>query len=759
VWEFIKLLWALCFTIVAAFASLIACIGLGLQAIQRLFEKKEEQRKLELDAREEALNQLEARRNLLGPNPDTDVLEAHATELLLKAGFPAWETFLDGIKERYEATCQTGGGLAAAYEARWPLITALVELYIQEGLFEPPARQLVAGVIDAGRYRDALVAYVHKVQDPGKLLEVLSRKLIESAMAFTSRLPPFARQPLAAEHVEAADTNSIALIDALPNVGSIVDEMTMPLLDVEARVLNLFPVFRKQFEENKANEKRKPSEDKRSPREIVAAYLKDTKLKQVFECNVPFEIPISRRLEHTAIVAGSGWGKTQLLQSMIAADLQKPNPPAVVVIDSTGAMVRRVQRLAIFNQQLKDRLVIIDPELDPVPALNMFDISNPRFQAYDAALRESIESEIVGLFNYVFSSTDNPLTAQQATPFAFMVRLLLSMPGASINTLIELLEDNPKAGYEDAAPKFKQAIERLDTTAQTFFKTQYYSRGTSEARRDQIAQRVYGVIKVPAFQRMFSTINKVDMFAELNKGSIILVNTSENLLKEASATFGRYMVARTMAAAFERATIPESDRSPAFLIVDEAAPYFDDTFEKLLTRVRQFKLGVVIAFQHLEQASQKLRSAIASSTTVKYAGGVGYSDRSWLAREMETAHEFIGAQKKDSREPPHWSQFACYVRNFTDQAVSLTVPFFQLENLPKMTDAEHAALAERNRARVSADRTPEVAAAEFPSADIPASEQNGRPSQPVAAAPDTPRPVATAADSGSQTEGATEEWR
>ncbi len=96
-------------------------------------------------------------------------------------------------------------------------------------------------------------------------------------------------------------------------------------------------------------------------------------------------------------------------------------------------MVRRIQRLAIFNQQLKDRLVIIDPELDPVPALNMFDISNPRFQAYDATLRESIESEIVGLFNYVFSSTDNPLTAQQATPFAFMVRLLLSMPGASIN--------------------------------------------------------------------------------------------------------------------------------------------------------------------------------------------------------------------------------------------------------------------------------------------------------------------------------------
>jgi hypothetical protein len=688
-----------------------------------------------------------------------DVLEAHATELLLKAGFPDWNKFSDGIIQRYKAACSSQGGLTATYEARWPLITALVELYNEEELFEPPSQQVIAGVIEAGRYRDALIQYVHKVQDPGKLFEALSRKLVESAMAFTTRLPTFAKEPLTAAPIHAEDTNSIALVDTLPNVGSIIDEMTMPLLDVEARILNLFPVFRKQFEENKSGEKRKPSEDKRSPCEIVAVYLKDTKLKQVFECKVPFEIPISRRLEHTAIVAGSGWGKTQLLQSMVTADLQKPNPPAIVVIDSTGAMVRRIQRLAIFNQQLKDRLVIIDPELDPVPALNMFDISNPRFQAYDATLRESIESEIVALFNYVFSSTDNPLTAQQATPFAFMVRLLLSMAGANINTLIELLEDNPKTGYEGAATKFKQAIDRLDATAQTFFKTQYYSRGTSEARRDQIAQRVYGVIKVPAFQRMFSTINKVDMFAELNKGSIILVNTSENLLKDASATFGRYMVARTMAAAFERATIPESDRSPAVLIVDEAAPYFDDTFEKLLTRVRQFKLGVVIAFQHLEQASQKLRSAIASSTTVKYAGGVGYSDRAWLAREMETAHEFIGAQKKDSREPPHWSQFACYVRNFTDQAVSLTVPFFQLENLPKMTEAEHAALVQLNRARVSGDRKTEITGAATPSDDIPASEQNGHPSQPVAAAPDTPRPAATTTDSSSPTEGATEEWR
>jgi hypothetical protein len=295
---------------------------------------------------------------------------------------------------------------------------------------------------------------------------------------------------------------------------------------------------------------------------------------------------------------------------------------------------------------------------------------------------------------------------------------------------------------------------------------------------------------------MFSTVNKVDMFTELNRGSIVLINTSEALLKDGSPTFGRYMIARVMAAAFERASIPPEQRRQAFLIVDEAAPYFDETFEKLLNRVRQFKLGVVIAFQNLEQANEKLRSTIASSTAIKYAGGTGYTDARWLSREMRVEPEFILAQKRDAKRPPEWTQFACYVRNFTDRAISLTVPFYALENMPKMTDAEHGTLLESNRARVAASPAsaparmppapppkPERAPADAMTAElakayadlseaigksewgraselkdriIPELERKSRPSEPRPAAsrPDVPRRAATSRDEA--TEGTTE---
>jgi hypothetical protein len=202
---------------------------------------------------------------------------------------------------------------------------------------------------------------------------------------------------------------------------------------------------------------------------------------------------------------------------------------------------------------------------------------------------------------------------------------------------------------------------------------------------------------------MFSTVNKVDFFDEMQRGSCILVNTSEELLKDGSVLFGRYIIARVMAAAFERASVPDEKRRSTFLIVDEAAPYFDDQFEKLLTRVRQFKLGTVIAFQHLEQAPEKLRSAIASNTTVKYAGGLGYADSRWLGREMRTTPEALLALRKDQSEPPQFTEYACHVRGM-DRPVNLTVPFYTLEKLPTMTEDQHAQLLVRNAQRTSLGR-------------------------------------------------------
>ena len=582
-----------------------------------------------------------------------------------------------------------------------PLVRAFFKsiwkLYQEEGTFTvdpPPSGDAVA----KARYIDTLVDQANRLKDP----EARINAFVETAAkSFANFVPTLSGRAFASdEENPPTDFATTSLLDTIDHIGAALGSLIIPFVADEVRSLRLFSSLTSHYDRLAASGSAPNVETfNGSRRQLVDAYLAGTPFLPIFETPVPFNIPTSRLLEHCVIVAGTGHGKTQTLGAMIANHLTQKEPPALVVIDSTGALINKVQSLALFNDTLKDRILIIDPEHDPLPALNMFDISNPRLQGYSASMRDSIESEIVSLFNYIFTSAQNDLTSRQGTVFSYVVRLVLSMPNSNIHTLLDILEEDPKGGYP--ASRYREQIETLDATARSFFKNQYFG---LKSFREQIAGRLYDLVKVGAFEKMFTTRNRVDFYDELqNKGTIILINTSERVLKgDASTLFGRYAIARTMAAAFERAAIPEQKRRPTFLIVDEAAPYFDDTFDKILTRVRQYKLGVCLAFQHMEQASEKLRSSIASNTSVKLAGGLGYTDSRWLARDMETTPEFLKAQHRDQHDPPQWTQLACYVKNYTPSAVSVTVPFYVLENMPQMTAAEHSALSAQNADRVSA---------------------------------------------------------
>jgi type IV secretory system conjugative DNA transfer VirD4/TraG family protein len=356
--------------------------------------------------------------------------------------------------------------------------------------------------------------------------------------------------------------------------------------------------------------------------------------------------------------------------------------------------------------------------VDYPPALNMFDLRPARLGAYSQAIKEQIEASTIETFNYVFGALAAELTSRQNTTFAFVTRLMLSIPGATIHTLRELFEDG--AASIDASP-FAEHIRRLDPTSQAYFENQFFTKTYSQTKQ-QIARRLYSVLQVPAFERMFaSQSNKLDLFDALQAGAIVLINTGKALLKtDASALFGRYMIARVIAAAFERIALPAAERKPAFLIVDEAAEYFDDNLETLLSQARKYNVGVLFAHQHLDQLTPALRAAVAANTSIKLAGGISDKDARALAADMRTTPDFLAAMAKHAKA----TDFACYVRNYTAGAVRLTVPFGTLETVAKMSADDHARLVAANRERYATAREkPRPAANEGeqpPSAAAPA---------------------------------------
>lgn len=455
-------------------------------------------------------------------------------------------------------------------------------------------------------------------------------------------------------------------------------------------ITNLLSVSKLTFEQYQQAPHRivPPADCDLDPDSMVRAYLSGTPLLPFLETPVPFAIPQAARFEHCHIIGGTGHGKTQLLQTLALADFDDPTAPSVVIIDSQGDMVRKLSRLKRFANN--DRLIIVDPSDTDFPlALNIFDIHKDRLAALSLGQREQILAGIIELYDYIFGSIGADLTQKQSVVFRYITRLMLDIPHANIQTL-RLLMENDKP--------FRPYIDRLTGTTRAFFDNEFSDKSFISTKQ-QIRRRLYGILSNPTFERLFSSdTNKLDMTAALDSGKVILINTAKDVLKsEASAFFGRYMIALVMQAAFERAAQREDQRRPAFLYIDEAADYFDGNIDTLLIQARKFKLGVTLAHQFLDQLTPSLRASIMTNPAVRFAGGVSQKDANALDSDMRTTAGFLMGMHKSRGE----TEFACYVRNVTRSAVQLKIPLGTAEREARMTNNEYDHVLARSRALVA----------------------------------------------------------
>ena len=226
---------------------------------------------------------------------------------------------------------------------------------------------------------------------------------------------------------------------------------------------------------------------------------------------------------------------------------------------------------------------------------------------------------------------------------------------------------------------------------------------TFNATKQQIRTRIRGLLDIPAFERLLShPKNAIDMGALMDAGKVVPISTAKDMLKaEASAMFGRIMIALIMQATLERAVTDRRDRRPVLVYVDEAAEYFDRNIDTLLTQARKFNVGITLAHQNLGQLERKpgLRASITGIPAVRFAAGVSDADARALAPNMRTSSEFpLGLRRRDRND----SEFACYIRNETQRAVKLSVLLGRVEAEPRMSVTDHAGLLARVRSEVAA---------------------------------------------------------
>lgn len=261
-----------------------------------------------------------------------------AMRLSASQGLPDTDTFQAKVWKR--VTQQLGDIYPTlSIVAGFPSVIRAV--YEGERLGQIPEPPEDATTLDYARYCDDTSALIKKLGAPG-LAESAVNAVTQALVGFTRQLPSMALQSKDA-HQKAmaqgpADMEfSIRLLDTLPNPGGAVQAFAMPFFSAEAVAYGLFGRVRDQLNRNAfamsgvpyppaegASPKvTNPQDHKGTADEVAAGYLRHTPFLDLLARDIPFEISDSARFEHHWIVAGSGHGKTQTLQYLIAKDLER----------------------------------------------------------------------------------------------------------------------------------------------------------------------------------------------------------------------------------------------------------------------------------------------------------------------------------------------------------------------------------------------------------------------------------------------------
>jgi len=588
------------------------------------------------------------------------------------------------------------------------LADIMADLIAYEGWFLLPDTSSLEGLTRAESW---------SLEDHLKRVDAMVDRL-DDVLTLASDLLVTLAGPLVAQHPQLLDDAgddqgavrfSVQLAHQLSDVPALVEHWLQAPFDPEFDGLVLWPRLRGRLEYNlHLASGGAPGESVRSPRlptkqtgladaTIIATYLDGTPLLGLADFPIEIALPPTTRFEHMHIVAGSGHGKTQTLQHLILHDLEAVarGDASIVVIDSQSDLINTIAGLAVFapGGALADRLVLIDPtDIEWPVALNLFDAGLDRLQQYSPLDRERLTNSILELYDFVLGSLlDAGMTQKQNVIFRYITRLLLHIPGATIHTLRELLEDG---GYE----RYRQHIDKLQGSARAFFEQEFNGKEFAGTKR-QVLRRLYGILENQTFERMFShPKSKLDLFAEMNAGKVILINTAKDLLKESGTEiFGRFFIAMITQAAQERAVLPPASRLPCYVFVDEASDYFDRNVGIILSQARKYNVGMVLAHQYLGQLDPKLYEAMAANTAIKFAGGVSAKDARALAADLRTEPAFIERQPRLS--------FAAFIKGQHAGAVSLAVEPGQMEARARMSEEERILVRQQMRARYAVHHT------------------------------------------------------
>jgi hypothetical protein len=368
----------------------------------------------------------------------------------------------------------------------------------------------------------------------------------------------------------------------------------------------------------------------------------------------PIYLPYDRLAWHVAVTGGTGRGKSTLLLNLACQLIR--DGAGLTVLDPGGDLARAVLSHVSPDRE-RDALYVDVADRDQPFPLNVL-------SAQDASEGAVLVEELLGVFRRLHGTAWGPLLAHQLR----MGLKTAMFAGGSLRDVLDLFTDDRARA---------RLVARLgDPDLRKFWTSEFP--GIPAVRRAAVVNKIAPVVMHPILGPVLSNPScALDTDELVARKQILIVNlASGSPGPEVTELLGTFLVQKVLAAAFRQVAMPEGQRVPHILIVDEFQRFMHRAaaFDQILAETRKFRLALLVANQYVEQLAAPVRAALFGNVGCLVAFRAGHRDAKILTPE------FIGARSDDLLE---LERGQCLVRIGTDwNPVRTFPPPARLENDP-----------------------------------------------------------------------------
>lgn len=185
----------------------------------------------------------------------------------------------------------------------------------------------------------------------------------------------------------------------------------------------------------------------------------------------------------------------------------------------------------------------------------------------------------------------------------------------------------------------KAIVSRLrDPVVRTFWTDEFerYSPGFRSVVIAPLQNKVGALLTDPRLRAILTAEqSSFDLRAIMDEGKVLLVNLSKGQMGEGpSSLLGSLLVSHIALLGLARSAVPPEERRPFFVYLDEFHTFSTAMLATMLSELRKYNVGLVLANQYLSQLTPEIRDAVLGNVGTLVCFRVGAQDAPFFEREL-----------------------------------------------------------------------------------------------------------------------------